>query len=143
MIKTFRGLLADLQQETIRLSTNDGLTGYRINKMEIMSKTPGVGFQASVIKIYTRFQDTVDAVVDFSDQGLLAASYLETHGAIQDANYKTHTVYEDKIINQDIFITHKDIQTGEACNYYLELEQVTLDLSEASVATLTDMRGSN
>jgi len=142
MIKTFRGLLADEEQDTIRLSTNDGLTGYKIVKFEMMANTPGVVEIANVIKIYTRKQTSVDAVVDFDDQGLLAAGYLESHGAIQDANYRTNVVFESQIINQDIFITHKDVKTGEACNYYLELEQVKLDVGEASVATLKDMRGS-
>jgi hypothetical protein len=36
MIKSFRGKLADDQIETIRLSTNDGLTGYRIVKIQLM-----------------------------------------------------------------------------------------------------------
>tara|TARA_R100001530_G_scaffold123363_1_gene91293 strand:- start:42 stop:473 length:432 start_codon:yes stop_codon:yes gene_type:complete len=143
MIKTFRGLLADEEQDTIRLGTNNGLTGYRIVKFEMMANTPGVVEIAHVIKIYTREQDTVDAVIDFDDQGLLAAGYLESHGAIQDANYNPNTIFEDKIVNQDIFITHKDVKTGEACNYYLELEQVKLELGEASVATLRDMRGTN
>ena len=140
-IKTFRGLIADGAQDTIVLHTNDGSTGYRIVKFEIMSTTPGVAFQASVIKIFTEQQSTVDAVVDFSDQRLLGASYLETHGAIQDANYRTDTVFEStRTFNQDIFVTHKDVQTGEACNYYIELEQVKLDLNENTVATLKDIR---
>ena len=143
MIKTFRGLLADEEQDTIRLSTNNGLTGYRIVKFEMMANTPGVVEIANVMKIYARKQTSVDAVIDFNDQGLLAAGYLESHGAIQDANYNPNTIFEDKIVNQDIFITHKDVKTGEACNYYLELEQIKLDLDEAAVATLKDMRGTN
>ena len=30
---------------------------------------------------------------------------------------------------------------GKTMNYYIELEQVKLDLNEATVATLKDMRG--
>jgi len=98
MIKTFRGLLADEEQDTIRLSTNNGITGYRIVKFEMMANTPGVVEIAHVIKIYTRKQSSVDAVIDFDDQGLLAAGYLESHGAIQDANYNPHTIFEHKIV---------------------------------------------
>ena len=35
MIKSFRGQLADEEQDTIRLSTKNGLTGYKINKFQI------------------------------------------------------------------------------------------------------------
>jgi hypothetical protein len=30
---------------------------------------------------------------------------------------------------------------SEDCNYYLELEQIKLDLNQSTVATLKDMRG--
>jgi len=140
-IKTFRGSLADLEQETIHLRTKDGKTGYRIVKFAIMANTPGVAFQASVIKIFTEQQATVDALVNFSDDSLLGASYLETHGAIQDANYRTDTVFEGtRIFNQDIFVTHKDVQTGAACNYYIELEQVKLNDNESTMSTLQSIR---
>jgi hypothetical protein len=41
--------------------------------------------------------------------------------------------------NQDIFITLGS-QSGASCNYYIELEQVKLDLNENTVATLKDIR---
>ena len=40
-IKTFRGLLADGGQDTIVLHTNDGSTGYRIVKFQLMPDAPG------------------------------------------------------------------------------------------------------
>jgi len=140
-IKSFRGLLADGGQDTIVLHTNNGLTGYRLVKFELMANTPGVVEIANVVKIYTEEQDAIDAVVDFSDQRLLGAGYLESHGGIQDANYRSNSVFEtSRIFNQDIFVTHKDVKTGEACNYYIELEQIKLDLSESTTATLKDIR---
>ena len=50
-------------------------------------------------------------------------------------------IFDDKIINQDIYVTHMDIGGSENNNYYIELEQLSLNLSEATVATLKDMRG--
>jgi len=50
-------------------------------------------------------------------------------------------IFDNVTFNQDIFITAIDIGAAAECNYYLELEQFTLDLSEATVATLKDMRG--
>ncbi len=35
MNKTFKGLMANDTQQKIRLSTNDGLTGYKITKFQV------------------------------------------------------------------------------------------------------------
>ena len=142
MIKSFRGLLADGDQDTIRLSTNNGLTGYRINKFEIFPEQPGAVAQESVVQLYLQPPASVVGVVNFNDPLLLGVAYYE-----DDANpaYPNSivVVFDNVTFNQDIFITHKDNMTGEAMNYHLELEQVKLDLGEATVATLKDMRGSN
>ena len=143
MIKTFRGLLADGGQDTIRLSTNDGLTGYRIVKFETIGKTPGASNQESVMKIFKVEQDTVDGEIDFSNSRLMAAAVTTTSVDQEDFPLSNAVIFDNEIINQDIFITHFDVKTGESANYYLELEQVKLDVGEAAVATLTDMRGTS
>jgi len=50
-------------------------------------------------------------------------------------------IFDSEIFNQDIYVTYADSQgsTGEM-NYYIELEQVNLDLNENTVATLKDIR---
>jgi len=48
-------------------------------------------------------------------------------------------IFDQEIFNQDIYIGTKDTQ-GNAMNYYIELEQVKLDLSQSTVATLKDIR---
>ena len=57
--------------------------------------------------------------------------------------WATHNIiiFDNTTINQDMFITHFDASVGKPVNYYIELEQVKLDLNEATVATLKDMRG--
>ena len=140
MIKTFRGKLADGEQRRIKLSTNDGLTGYKIVKFQNMNNNPGAQLIEGVMKVYTNKQATVDAVVNFEVPTLLAACYHEDNDSTA---YSTSEViiFESSIFNQDIFVTFKDVSTGQSMNYYLELEQVKLDLNEATVATLKDMRG--
>jgi len=50
-------------------------------------------------------------------------------------------IFDKEIFNQDIYITHTEAAgSALACNYYIELEQVKLDLSENTVATLKDIR---
>jgi hypothetical protein len=141
MIKSFRGLLADGEQDTIRLATNDGLTGYKIKKFELLGNLPGASGQQSIVKLFTREQTAVDGTVDFDDSTLLAAGYYAALISSAEATV-LDVVFDNVTFNQDIFITHYEDAGSIACNYYLELEQVKLDLNEATVATLKDMRGS-
>jgi len=140
MIKTFRGLMADGSQDTIALHTNDGSTGYRIVKFEALPKAPMTLDQENVLKIYKVQQTAVDGTVDFSDQTLLGVCCVKykdgTEGPIS-----THIIFDREIFNQDIYITHDDVHTGgRECNYYIELEQMKLNLDENTVATLKDIR---
>ena len=151
MIKSFRGILADYNaavegsgQATIRLSTHNGLTGYRIKKFQLFGNNPGAVTQESVVKIFSvDVSNTVPTSnVNFDDPTLLAVSYLSLNTSNIYPAYDS-VVFDNVAINQDIYIQHKDNSTGEPVNYYIEMEQIKLDLSEATVATLKDMRGSN
>jgi hypothetical protein len=140
MIKTFRGLLEDGGQDTILLHTNNGSIGYRIVKFETIGKTPGASNQESVTKIYKVEQATVDGVINFSDNRLLAAAVTTTSVDQEDFPLNNAIIFDNELFNQDIYITHFDVKTGESANYYIELEQVNLDLNENTVATLKDIR---
>tara|TARA_R100001594_G_C3852227_1_gene218750 strand:+ start:40 stop:483 length:444 start_codon:yes stop_codon:yes gene_type:complete len=138
-IKSFRGLLADNANETISLHTNDGSTGYRIKKFEIIAQKPGNVHNESVVKIYSIPQSSVDAFIDFSDNTLLAAGYYRDDASRVYSQSDT-VVFDNMTFNQDIYITHVDVEVGESINYYIELEKIKLDLSENTVATLKDIR---
>ena len=139
-IKSFRGKLADLSEETIHLHTNNGSTGYRIVKFETMVANPGIASQLSVVKVFSIPQGNAPtSTIDFSDNTLLAASMLQ-ESATTDRIDSQNIIFDNMIFNQDIYITHKDTQTGEAINYHIELEQIKLDLNANTVATLKDIR---
>ena len=140
MIKTFRGKLVDGGQDTIRLSTNNGLTGYRIVKFQAIGTEPGQQHQEHVLKLYKYKQTTIDNAVDFTNQNLLGVVYIGDN-ADQGYPFFTTIIFDGETFNQDIYITHEDTVSSLSCNYYIELEQVKLDLGEAAVATLKDMRG--
>jgi len=142
MIKTFRALIVDGGQDTIVLHTNDGSTGYRITKFQIMPNVPGTIPSELVVKIYKVEQtlSTIDGVIDFSDNTLLGAAYAMGNQGSDNTDNVFDIVFDQEIFNQDIYITNKDVDTGMACNYYIELEQIKLDLSESTVATLKDIR---
>jgi len=141
MIKSFRGQIADGVQDPIVLHTNDGSTGYRIVKFQTMSADPYAGDAAEhITKIYKVAQATVDGAVDFSDNTLLAAAIVNNHtNGYSDPSVPV-IIFDQEIFNQDIYVTHADTQGAVACNYYIELEQVKLDLGENTVATLKDIR---
>jgi len=140
MIKTFRGLLADGGQDTINLHTNDGKTGYRIVKFEQFPEQPGIVTQESVMKIYKSEQSTVDGLVNFSDTTLLAAAFYAEGHSTSDSVTNGIVSFDREIFNQDIYITHSEVNAANQMNYYIELEQISLDLNEATVATLQNIR---
>jgi len=140
--KSFRGLIADGAIETIPLSTNTGSTGYRIVKFQIMGNTPGdasTGSYEHLLKIYSIPQTTADAVVDFSDPTLLAAGLNFAQTSPQFDGNKV-IVFDNMTFNQDIYITHVDVDSARPANYHIELEPVRLSLDENTVATLKDIR---
>ena len=140
-IKTFRGLMADGAHDTIVLHTNDGSTGYRIVKFALFCQNTGEATQESVVKIYKTPQTgAATSTADFSDQTLLAIAAIGNSTATSAYPSTLSVVFDNEIFNQDIYLTHKETNAAEAVNYYLELEQVKLDLNENTVATLKDIR---
>ena len=98
----------------------------------------------SVAQIWSVEQEepiaTTNPDVNFNSPTLLAVSYFVDE--VNMASGPLEQVIFDKVtVNQDIFITHTEVNGSQATNYYIELEQVKLDLNEATVATLKDMRG--
>jgi len=142
MIKTFRGLIADGDQDTIVLHTNDGSTGYRITKLQGITNDPGIANREHVLKIYKVSQATVDGTIDFSDNKLLGTAFVTNRSDTLLTGM--NIIFDTEIFNQDIYITHFEAASGAGsggpCNYYIELEQVKLDLNENTVATLKDIR---
>jgi hypothetical protein len=135
-IKSFRGKLAyGATGQTINLSTNTGKTGYRIVKFQVLPQNLNNPSDSNV-GIWSVPQTTTSADVDFSSQTLLAMA------VIYNETYEVNSVivFDNVIFNQDIYINHHQQAGSDYVNYYLELEQVSLDLTENTVATLKDIR---
>lgn len=139
MIKTFRGILLDQEQNRIRLSTKKGKIGYKIVKFQIMPNTPGASSYENVVKIFKVTQASVDGVVDFADGNLLAAAFIEGNASNQYPD-AIQVIFEQEMFNQDIYITNYDVDTGATVNYYLELETINMTDNAAAVSTLRDIR---
>ena len=140
-------MMLDDTQDTIRLGTNNGMIGYRIKKFQIMPGNPTTDNMEAAVKIYKYKQDANTNTIDFNDGTLLGAAYIENHDGASSAfgDFTNAVIFDNVVFNQDIFITMAAGSGSgtDGVNYYLELEQVKLDLGEATVATLKDMRGSN
>ena len=146
-IKTFRGQLAGLDagsSDTIVLHTNDGSTGYQINKLQIIQKSPGaVNCEGLVViwKVPPTTAQIAATTIDLSDNTILAIAFYSGQTSAQTYSEDMTIIFDKEIFNQDIYLTYIDVATSnDAMNYYIELEQVKLDLTENTVATLKDIR---
>lgn len=139
-ILTYRGLLADGGQDKIKLQTIKGKIGYTIVKLQVMPEAPFTESEEHILKIYTIEQSTVDGVVDFSVHTLLAAAAINNHSSGYSDPSIPVIVFDREIVNQDLYVTHVDVQSTKPLNYYIELEVLTLSDDEAQAAILKSIR---
>jgi len=140
MIKSFKGQLADGAQDRIRLSTMKGNVGYQVKKFELMVTSPGTADVESCVKIFKVKQGTPDNLINFTDNELLAAGYTMDSGSVGNTRLPSTVIFDNEIINQDIFITNFAASGSAACNYYLELETIPLTEMGAEYTTIKDLR---
>ena len=136
--KSFRGMMQPDSIDTINLATNNGSTGYKIVKFEVIAEKPAGLSPEAVVQIW-KIPQTGSASfdIDFSNQTLLAAVFYENSNSVADFGGKA-IIFDNEKFNQDIYITCAS--TEGAINYYIELEQFKLSLDENTVATLKDIR---
>jgi len=144
-IVSFRALMPDKSQDTIVLHTTDGSTGYRIKKFQMISNQPVNENTEHIMQIWKVARTSTEVAAglnapDFSNQTLLGTGVYTNPSSAHTVASFTSVVFDNEVFNQDIYITHSDEQAGIACNYYIELEQMPLDLNENTVATLKDIR---
>ena len=140
-IKSFRGKLDSGGEVRLRLATKKGEIGYKIHKFQLMVTEPGEQSSEHTCQIFSYPQDPVSNTVDFSNSELLAVAWLG-FGATTGPTNTLISIFDNVAINQDIYVTASDVGGFiKPINYYIELEQIKLDLNEATIATLKDMRG--
>jgi len=139
-IKTYRGQIVHGAVDTIVLHTNDGSTGYRIKKFQVMQTDANEDIESTVFIHSTNPGLPTTTAVNFSDQTLLGVAMLWSN-INQVYVHESHVIFDNMTFNQDIYISHYFQQaTAKAVNYYIELEQVKLDLNQNTIATLKDIR---
>tara|TARA_Y100000401_G_C8183719_1_gene155268 strand:- start:64 stop:504 length:441 start_codon:yes stop_codon:yes gene_type:complete len=140
-IKSFRGQIANDSTETISLHTNNGATGYRMVKFEVMPRQPEGATEEATMQIFSTevaaIAATGSGVVDFSNQQLLAAAFYSGSATATTNPEDSVIIFDNMVFNQDIYLTCK---SNANMNYHIELEQIKLSLDENTVATLKDIR---
>lgn len=140
---SFRGKLAIGEQDRISLKTNNGKTGYKITKFQILSTLPGAAAanEEMIAQIYSKDQTgSISSTVDFTDADLLAVAYQETVVGAQEG-LTTTILFDNAKFNQDIFVNVTDASGGTTpVNYYIELETMKLSDLEATMLTLQSLR---
>ena len=140
-IISYKGKIAIGLQDRIRLRTLNGKVGYKINKFELFPSTPHAANTALVSKIFKTDQSaSVSPTVDFTNADLIAVAAYEDNS--NDARQQHDTiVFDNEIVNQDIFITMDDADSNTVPgNYYIELEAMSLDDIESTMLTLKSLR---
>jgi hypothetical protein len=141
---TYRGQLPVGEQDKLKLSTNNGLMGYRITRFQIISSAPGTANRESIAKIHTTDQNgSITSTINFNDPSLIAVIY-NSDSTGWGGNLPDNAVMADgEIINQDIFINITDASGGTIpCNYFVELEKIKLDVTTSTYVTLKNIRQS-
>ena len=138
---SFRGQLDMGVIEMIPLSTIRGLIGYKVRKFKLLPSAPGTSNGEFIGQIYKTNETTnVNNTPDFADNRLLGINYY-TDGTTTERRNSETIIFDNEKFNQDIFVSITDASGGTMrCNYYIELEQMSLDLNEQTVATLKDIR---
>ena len=141
IIKSYKGKLPIGQQEKIHLSTNDGLTGYKINKFQIISSVPSTANMELIGQIFLTDQTgSIGTSVDFSNPDFLAVSYAyDASGTVAKQN--NTIIIDTETFNQDIFVNITDASGAtNPANFYIELLQFKLDLNTSTYHTLKNIR---
>jgi len=138
---SFRGKLAVGIQDRIKLSTNNGKTGYKITKFITMMTSPGSADYEALILMHSKKQTSPGStVVDFTDGDLLAASYMEDGSNYIYPISTGPVIFDNEIINQDIYVSYGALTGTMEVNYYIELETMSLTDIQSTQLTLKALR---
>jgi len=146
----YRGQLAGSDtgsSQEFLLSTRKGEKGYRIKKLQILQKSPGAVNNEGLVIIW-KTEPTATQIatktINLSDNRILAVAFYSASLSANVYPEDTTIIFDNEIFNQDIFMSYIDVSTAnDPMNYYLELETIKLDESQAMVATLKDIRNND
>jgi len=137
-VHSFRGLLGDGGEDEINLERQNVNLAYRIVKLQLMPRDPGFASQESVVQVWKEKQTSIptgagSSAVDFTDPDLLAAAWLP-QGNVSPTGTPGRggidIIFDNTLFSRNIYVTHTDNEgNSNACNYYLEIEEVPVTAS--------------
>jgi len=142
-VHSFRGLLKDSAQDEINIEGSVGAIAWRVTKFQIMDGAPGTLNTENVIKIYREEQSTPDGVINFTDDELLGAAVWVFNTALTTSH--SAVIFDNSLFVRNIWVTHREVSGNAfACNYYIELEEVTVSAAgKAQLAVAAARRRSH
>ena len=129
---SFRGFLADGGQDKIRIEGATGEIAWRLTKFQGVPNAPGTVDGEHITKIYREEQTSIDGIIDFNDDELLAS--LDFTNRTVPLRTSQNVIFDNDLFVRNIWITHTDITGSASGNYYIELEEVKV--SAAGMAQL-------
>jgi len=134
-VHSFRGLLPDGKQQKIRIQGATGEIAWRITKFQVMGNAPSGSDHESIVKIYREEQSSITTTIDFGDDELLASAIWTAHGLMMTYPLNQAVIFDNALFSRNIWVSQEDkMGNSNACNYYIELEEVKL--SAAGMAQL-------
>jgi len=142
-VHSFRGLLVDGGQDEINIEGSVGSIAWRIVKLELFPYQYGQGAneQESVVKIYREEQSSVDRLADFNDGELLAAAALNQDSSSEALPSILTVTFDNTLFVRNLWVTHENGHGDSTpCNYYIELEEVTVSAAGKAQLALAAAR---
>ena len=77
---------------------------------------------------------------DLSFDTLIAVAAINNHSSgYSDPSIPVIT-FDRTIVNQDLYLTHVDVQSTKPLNYYIEMEAIDISDASAEYYTIRDLR---
>jgi len=130
---SFRGYLADGEQEKIRIQGSVGSIAWRITKFQVIDAGPTTSGPEAVVKIFREQQSGVDVSIDFRNDELLGVAFFK-HGTITSQPDTQVIIFDNSLFVRNIWVTSSEPTDNANMNYYIELEEVKV--SAAGMAQL-------
>ena len=133
-IHSFRGLLADGEQDKISIQGSVGAVAYRISKFQVVGATPGAANYESVVQIWREEQAAAVATIDFTNTELLGVGVWSSDSDSYKYSDNMIIIFDNTLFSRNIYLTLQCLQNNSV-NYYIELEEVKV--SAAGMAQLS------
>jgi len=144
-VHSFRGLLTGGgvtgTQDEINIEGSVGAIAWRVTKFEIMDGAPGTLNTENIVKIYREEQSTIDGVVNFKDDELLGVGVWVFNASNPQYSTTSAVIFDSALFVRNIWVTHKEVSGNDnSCNYYIELEEVTVSAAGKAQLALAAAR---